>query len=436
MNSNLPESESAYARACDVLVGGVNSPVRAFAAVGGTPRFVASAAGATITDIDGNELIDYVAGYGPAILGHAHPAVVEAVAKAATDGFCFGAPTEAETALAERVVSAVDSIEKVRFVSSGTEAVMSAIRLARGYTDRSSIIKFVGCYHGHADPLLVAAGSGATTLGVPSSPGVPQGATENTVLVGYNDLEAVVEYCDGNGDDLAAILVEPVAGNMGVVAPAPGFLAELRRLCDDHGILLIFDEVMTGFRVAPGGAQQIYGVRPDITTLGKVIGGGLPVGAFGASAEIMSRLSPEGPVYQAGTLSGNPLAMAAGLATLEQTARSGFYAQLERTSAQLERGLRAAAERAGLGGKVCLNRVGSMLCGFFTPGPVTDYDSATQSNTDTYAAWFHAMGAAGVNLAPAQFEAMFVSSAHNETHVQRTLEAAADGFAAAANVME
>ncbi len=419
-----------------VLVGGVNSPVRAFAGVGGTPRFIASASGARLIDVDGNEYVDYVGGYGPAILGHAHPAVVEAVVKAARDGFCFGAPTEAETALAERVVAAVDSIEKVRFVSSGTEAVMSAIRLARGFTERPTIVKFVGCYHGHADPLLVAAGSGATTLGVPSSPGVPEGATANTVLLAYNDIEAVAEFCEGAGDDVAAVIVEPIAGNMGVVPPQPGFLQGLRRLCDDWGILLIFDEVMTGFRVAYGGAQQLYGVRPDITTLGKVIGGGMPVGAFGARADIMGALSPEGPVYQAGTLSGNPLAMAAGLATLEQVAGSGFHDDLERTSAELEQGLRAAAAAAGLAERVCFNRVGSMQCGFFTPGPVTDYAGATSSDTEAFAAFFHAMLAAGVNLAPSQFEAAFVSAAHGKAEVEQTVAAAGEAFAAARNVID
>ncbi len=436
MSGRSAKSEAAFARARQVLVGGVNSPVRAFAAVGGAPRFIASARGARLTDLDGNEYVDYVCGYGPGILGHAHPAVVEAVVKAAEKGLCHGAPTEAETELAERVTAAVESVEKVRFVSSGTEAVMSAVRLARGATGRTKIVKFAGCYHGHADPLLVAAGSGATTLGVPSSPGVPPGATSDTLLLGYNDLAGVEQAFADHGRSIAAVLVEPVAGNMGVVPPAEGFLEGLRQMCSRHGSLLVFDEVMTGFRLAPGGAQQRCGVRADLTALGKVIGGGMPVGAFGGPGEIMKHLAPEGPVYQAGTLSGNPLAMAAGLATLRQLERPGFYDELERRSGELEAGLRQAAGSAGLTGRVCFNRVGSMLCGFFTPGAVTDYASATASNTRAYAAFFHAMLAAGVNLAPSQYEAMFVSAAHGQAEIAATLSAARQAFAAAANVME
>ena len=430
------QSEAAFRHAREVLVGGVNSPVRSFSAVGGTPRFIARAAGCRLTDLDGKEYVDYVCGYGPAILGHAHPKVVEAIAAAAGRGSCYGAPTEAETRLAEMIVQAVASVEKLRFVSSGTEAVMSAIRLARGATGRDKVVKFIGGYHGHADCLLVAAGSGATTLGVPSSPGVPAGVTADTILLPYNDLPAAERALAAEGGHVAAVLVEPVAGNMGVVPPADGFLPGLRELCDRHGALLILDEVMTGFRLAPGGAQQLYGVRADLTTLGKIIGGGLPVGAFGGSRGIMANLAPEGKVYQAGTLSGNPVTMAAGIATLEALQGEGFYEALERCSAALEAGLRRAAAKAGLDGKVCLNRVGSMLCCFFTPGPVTDYASATASDTRAFAAYFGAMLAAGVNLAPSQYEAMFVSAAHGEDDIAATVAAAGDAFKAAANLMD
>jgi len=438
------KSQAAFERARRVLVGGVNSPVRAFTAVGGTPPVIARARGARITDVDGNTYVDYVCGYGPAILGHCPQPVVAAVTKAIRHGDSFGAPTEYETRLAEMIVEAMPSIQKVRFTSSGTEAVMSAVRLARGATGRSKIIKCIGCYHGHADALLVSAGSGATTLGVPSSPGVPAGAVADTLLVPYNDLAAARAAAESVRGQLAAVLVEPVAGNMGVVASAPGYLAGLRRLCDEHGALLIFDEVMTGFRVAYGGAQGLYGVRADLTALGKIIGGGLPVGAFGGSAEVMTHLAPEGPVYQAGTLSGNPAAMAAGIATLEALQKEGFYQRLERTSAALEEGMRQAAAQAGLGprrdelrggvpigGKVCFNRVGSMLTCFFTPGPVVDYASSTASDTRAFAAYFQAMLQRGVYLAPSQYEAMFVSAAHGEHEIRCTTEAATDAFAAA-----
>ena len=437
MTSQRPiqRSQRAYDRACRVLVGGVNSPVRAYAAVGGTPRFIASGRGSRLIDIDGNEYIDYVCGYGPGILGHAHPQVVEAVIAAAREGFCYGAPTEAETELAERVAEAFESIEKVRFVSSGTEAVMSAIRLARGVTGRSKIVKFIGCYHGHADSLLVAAGSGATTLGVPASPGVPAGATADTILLPYNDTDAVAEAFERHGQEIAAVLVEPVAGNMGVVPPVEGFLETLRGLCDQAGALLVFDEVITGFRLAAGGAQELFGIRADLTTLGKVIGGGLPVGAYGGPAELMAHLAPEGPVYQAGTLAGNPIAMAAGLATLDATRGKGFYEQLERRSAALAEGLCRAAEKAGLAGRVCVQRVGSMLSVFFTPGPVVDYESATAGHARAFSAYFHAMLAAGVNLAPSPYEAMFVSAAHGEADIAQTISAAEAAFAAAARLM-
>ena len=435
MPRRTEKSEAAFDRARKVLVGGVNSPVRAFSAVGGSPPIIAKAQGCHITDIDGNTYIDYVGSYGPAILGHAPEAIVTAISKAVRHGTSYGAPTEIETHLAEAVVAAVASIEKVRFVSSGTEAVMSAIRLARAVTGRERIVKCVGCYHGHADALLVAAGSGATTLGVPSSPGVPAGATQDTLLVPYNDLAAVQSAFEGHAGQVAAVLIEPVGGNMGVVPPGDGYLAGLREICDDHGALLIFDEVMTGFRLANGGAQALYDVRPDVTTLGKIIGGGLPVGAFGASAEIMSQLSPDGPVYQAGTLSGNPVAMSAGLATLQALQEPGFYEELEAKSSELALGLESAVREADLVGKVCLNRVGSMMCCFFCPPPVRDYESATASNTKAFATFFHEMLDAGVNIAPSQYEAMFVSAAHTDADIERTVEAAGEALAAAAKKM-
>ena len=434
LKDRTSKSRAAFERARRVLVGGVNSPVRAYAAVGGSPVFVATAAGAHVTDVDGNTYVDYVGSYGPAILGHAPAAVVTAIQKAVPRGTSYGAPTEAETRLAEAVAAAVGSVEKVRFVSSGTEAVMTAVRLARGATGRSRIVKCIGGYHGHADAMLVSAGSGAATLGVPSSPGVPAGATADTLLVPYNDPRAAEEAFTAAAGDVAAMLVEPVAGNMGVVPPAPGYLRALRELCDRHGALLIFDEVMTGFRVAYGGAQALYGVRPDITTLGKIIGGGLPVGAVGAPADIMKHLAPEGPVYQAGTLSGNPAAMAAGLATLEVLQGEGFYERLERRSADLAAGLEQAARDAGLDGRVCFNRVGSMLCCFFAPPPVTDYAGASRSDLGAFAAWFRAMLGAGVFLPPSQYEALFVSAAHDEGDIDRTVEAARTGFRAAAGV--
>ena len=431
MSWRTDKSEKAFKRAGKVLVGGVNSPVRAFTAVGGTPPVIGKAAGSKITDVDGNTYVDYVGSYGATILGHAPEIIVTAIGKAVRHGTSYGAPTEGETKLAEALAQAVGSIEKVRFVSSGTEAVMSAVRLARGATGRDGIVKCIGCYHGHADSLLVAAGSGATTLGAPSSPGVPAGATADTLLVPYNDLQAMMAAFNDSGDQIAAVLVEPVAGNMGVVAPAPGYLAGLRELCDSHGSLLIFDEVMTGFRVAYGGAQELYGVRPDITTLGKVIGGGLPVGAFGASAEIMDQLAPVGRVYQAGTLSGNPAAMAAGLAALAALREEGVYERLEATSAALAGALAEAAAEAGLADKVCFNRVGSMLCCFFTPGPVTDYATATASNARAFSAFFASMLAGGIYMAPSQYEAMFVSAAHDKADVAATAAAAAGAFSEA-----
>ena len=435
MPRRTEKSEAAFERAKKTLVGGVNSPVRSFAAVGGAPPVIAQGMGSTISDVDGNTYVDYVGSYGPAILGHAAEGVITAITKAIHRGTSYGAPTELETRLAEAAVAAVPSIEMIRFVSSGTEAVMSAVRLARGATGRDKIVKFIGCYHGHSDALLVSAGSGATTLGMPSSPGVTPGTTGDTLLVGYNDLEAVASVLKANKGLVAAVLVEPVAGNMGVVPPAEGFLAGLRDLCDEDGAVLIFDEVMTGFRVAYGGAQALYGVSPDLTTMGKVLGGGMPVGAVGGGADIMQQLAPSGPIYQAGTLSGNPAAMAAGLATLELIRAEGFYEALEATSAALGAGLARAAEQAGIAEKVCFNRVGSMLCCFFTPGPVRDYDSATAASTEAFAAFFHAMLDAGVYIAPSQYEAMFVSGAHTDDDVALTCRAARDAFSAAADVI-
>ena len=421
----MTRSDELFARAKAVIPGGVSSPVRAFKAVGGSPLFVARAEGARIWDADGRAFLDYVGSWGPMILGHAHPAVVEAVREAAGRGTSYGAPCAAEVELAERIVRLVPSVEKLRFVSSGTEATMSALRVARGFTGRRKILKFDGCYHGHADSLLVAAGSGVATLGIPGSPGVPAGTVADTLVAPFNDRAAVEAVFQAHGAELAAVIVEPVCGNMGTVAPKPGYLEALRELTSRSGSVLIFDEVMTGFRLAPGGAQQLYGLRPDMTCLGKIMGGGLPAAAYGGRAEIMATVAPDGPVYQAGTLSGNPLAMAAGLAVLDQLAPAS-YATLETRSARLEEGLRRAARDAGV--VVVINRVGSMLTVFFGAGAVTDYASAKQSDTQRFARFFHAMLARGVYLPPAQFEAAFVSLAHGEAEIDETLAAAALAF--------
>ncbi len=423
----VTRSRAAFAAARKVLPGGVDSPVRAFKAVGGTPIFVRSARGARVTDVDGNTRIDYVGSWGPLIAGHAPPAVVRAVADAAKRGTSYGAPTELETALAREVCRAYPSIERVRFVSSGTEAAMSAVRLARGVTKRDRIVKFEGGYHGHGDSMLVRAGSGAMTFGVPTSPGVPAALAELTFTLPYNNLEAVRDLCGRHGGEIAAVVVEPVAGNMGVVPPAPGFLEGLRELTREHGILLVFDEVITGFRVAYGGAQARFGVRPDLTVLGKIIGGGLPVGAYGGPEAVMSQLAPDGPIYQAGTLSGNPLAMSAGLALLELLRKPGTYAGLEGKSDALARGLLAAAKAAHV--PVTLNRVGSMMTLFFAEGPVTDCASANRSDTARYARWFRGMLDRGVCLPPAQFEAFFVSLAHTYADIGRTVRAAHEALA-------
>ena len=409
-----------------VLVGGVNSPVRAFKGVGRHPFFVKSGRGAVITDADGNELIDYVLSWGPLVLGHAHPHVIEAVTKALEKGSSFGIPTEAETCLAERIIKHYPSIQKIRLVNSGTEATMSAVRLARGYTGRDLVVKIEGCYHGHVDGLLVKAGSGLATFGVPTSPGIPAAYAQCTVTAPYNDLEAVRDLFDRHGDKIACLIIEPVVGNAGVILPAPGYLEGLRETTARHGALLIFDEVMTGFRVAMGGAQQRYGVKSDLTTLGKVIGGGLPVGASGGRADIMDRLSPTGPVYQAGTLAGNPLATAAGLATLDVLEQAGVFESTEAGLTRLSRGLAEIAREASIA--VYQTQAGSMGCLFFHDGPVRDYADAAKSDSKRYAKFFWGMLERGVYLAPSQFEACFTSSAHDTTIIDRTLEAARAAF--------
>jgi glutamate-1-semialdehyde 2,1-aminomutase len=415
-------SRRLYEEACQVIPGGVNSPVRSGRAVGMTPLFIREARGSRIVDEDGNEYIDYVASWGPLILGHAHPGVVEAVRTAAGKGTSYGIPTELELRMARMVVEMVPSIEMVRMVNSGTEATMSAVRLARGVTGRGKVVKFNGCYHGHVDSLLVKSGSGVATLGIPGSPGIPHEVARDTVSIRYNDLGAVREVMDAMGGEVAAIIVEPVAANMGVVLPREGFLAGLRELCTQHGALLIFDEVITGFRLAEGGAQQVYGVMPDLTCLGKIIGGGLPVGAYGGKREIMARMAPSGDVYQAGTLSGNPLAMSAGLATLQVLKEEGIHEQLESRAAYLAMGMAQAADAAGV--KVFQTRVGSIGCAFFTDRVVQDFETAQSSDTRAYAAFFQEMLKRGVYLAPSQFEAFFISAAHSQDDLDRTIEAA------------
>jgi glutamate-1-semialdehyde 2,1-aminomutase len=422
-------SEELFSRAKAVIPGGVSSPVRAFKAVGGSPLFVARAESARFWDEDGRAFVDYVGSWGAMILGHSHPVVVEAVRQALARGTSYGAPCAGEVELAERITRHVPSVEKVRFVSSGTEATMSALRVARGFTGRRKILKFDGCYHGHADSLLVAAGSGVATLGIPGSPGVPEGTVADTIVIPFNDAAALDAAFKAHGADLAAVIVEPVCGNMGTVAPAAGYLKALREITERHGTLLVFDEVMTGFRLALGGAQALYGIRPDMTCLGKIVGGGLPAAAYGGRSDVMAVVAPDGPVYQAGTLSGNPLAMAAGVAMLDELAKPGIYEALEARSARLEEGLRRAARDAGI--VVTLNRVGSMITVFFCEGPVTDYATAKASDTKRFARFFHAMLERGVYLPPAQFEAAFVSLAHGDAEIAATLEAAAPAFAAA-----
>jgi len=411
-----------FQKAMRVMPGGVNSPVRAFRAVGREPVFIKSAKGARVTDVNGKSYIDYVGSWGPMIVGHAHEEVIEAVVEAARNGTSFGAPTEKETELAEMVISAVPSIEMVRMVNSGTEATMSAIRLARGHTGRDLILKFEGCYHGHADSLLVKAGSGVETLGLPDSPGVPAPLANLTLTAPFNDLSAVEQFFQEHPREIACVILEPVVGNMGVLPPEPGFLEGLRKLCDADGAVLIFDEVMTGFRVAYGGAQERFGVTPDLTTLGKVIGGGLPVGAYGGKKEIMEKVAPAGPIYQAGTLSGNPLAMSAGIATLKILQRPGTYEQLEEKSKKLADGLSQVAESAGV--ETTSNRVGAMFSMFFTNQKVGNYETAKTSDTERFAAYFGTMLDEGVYIAPSQFEAGFMSLAHTDADIAQTLSAA------------
>jgi glutamate-1-semialdehyde 2,1-aminomutase len=419
-------SQQLFQEAQKSIPGGVNSPVRAFRSVGSDPLFITKASGSRICDADGNEFIDYVGSWGPMILGHCHPQVVDAIKKAVESGSSFGAPTELEITLARMVIEAVPSVEMVRMVSSGTEATMSAIRLARGYTGRDKILKFSGCYHGHADSLLVKAGSGAATFGVPDSPGVPADFAKNTLTAEFNSLDSVKELVKSNKGEIACIIVEPIAGNMGTVPPAEGFLEGLRSICTDEGIVLIFDEVMTGFRVAYGGAQELYGVTPDMTTLGKIIGGGLPVGAFGGKKEIMENLSPSGGVYQAGTLSGNPLAMTAGIETLKLLKRDGFYKELEEKSAYLANGIAKAAKDAGY--LIYSTRVGSMFCAFFTNVEVRDWPTAAACDTRAFAKYFRLMLEQGIYLAPSQFETAFVSIAHSNEDMDKTINAAKKAF--------
>ncbi|MFC3748213.1 glutamate-1-semialdehyde 2,1-aminomutase [Paenibacillus sp. GCM10012306] len=412
-------SRKAFDEAKQYIPGGVNSPVRAFKSVGLTPVYVDHAAGSRIYDIDGNTFIDYVCSWGPLIMGHAHPEVVQALQETAAKGTSFGAPTLLETEMAKIVVERVPSVDIVRMVNSGTEATMSAIRLARGYTGRSKILKFEGSYHGHADSLLIKAGSGVATLGLPDSPGVPEGVAANTITVPYNDLESVKVAFERFGEEIAAIIVEPIAGNMGVVLPQPGFLEGLREVTTNYGALLIFDEVMTGFRVNRSCAQGLFGITPDLTCFGKVIGGGLPVGAYGGKREIMEQMAPSGPIYQAGTLSGNPLAMAAGFTTLKLLTPE-VYDHLERMGARLEEGLKRNAEEVGI--PLTINRVGSMVCPFFTEGPVVNYDTAKASSLDTFRRYFGEMLNRGINVPPSQFEGMFVSAAHSEQDIDDTIE--------------
>jgi glutamate-1-semialdehyde 2,1-aminomutase len=419
------KSEMLFSKALELMPGGVNSPVRAFRGVGGTPLFIRQASGATITDVDGKTYIDYVGSWGPMILGHADPEVIEAVREAATQGTSFGAPNELEIQLAEEIVDAVPSIEMVRMVSSGTEATMSAIRLARGATGRDKLVKFEGCYHGHGDSLLVKAGSGVATLGLPDSPGVPATLAQNTITVPFNNGEALTRVFDEH-KEIAAVIIEPVVGNMGCVPPKTGYLQTVRDICSKNDTLLIFDEVMTGFRVARGGAQELYGIKPDITTLGKIIGGGLPVGAYGGSKDLMRNVAPAGPIYQAGTLSGNPLSMAAGLVTLRRLRDTSVYRQLDRATKKLCDGLADAARSANV--KNTINRVGSMWTGFFTTDEVTDWSSADKCDRQLYGRFFHAMLSEGIYLAPSQFEAAFVSLAHTDEVIERTVEAARKSF--------
>jgi glutamate-1-semialdehyde 2,1-aminomutase len=420
---NTEKSKIAFQKSCAIIPGGVNSPVRAFKSVGGQPVFIGKGKGSKITDIDGNTYIDFISSWGPLILGHAYPPIVEAIQKAAELGTSYGAPTLQETEMAELIINMVPSVEMVRMVSSGTEATMSAIRLARGVTGRSKILKFAGCYHGHGDSFLIKAGSGALTLGLPDSPGVPESIAKDTLTANYNDLPSVEKIFAEFGQEIAAIIVEPVAANMGVVLPSAGFLEGLRAISNTHGALLIFDEVITGFRLSPGGAQQYYGVMPDITTLGKIIGGGLPVGAYGGKKEIMEQLAPVGPIYQAGTLSGNPLAMAAGIEMLKTLKNNpSIYIELERRAAMLEKGLKENLQKSG--NKGIINRVGSIMTLFFTDlAKVESFDEVMTSDKIKYAQYFGLALESGVYLAPSQFEAAFISNAHSDEEIETTIAA-------------
>ncbi|MBW2064534.1 MAG: glutamate-1-semialdehyde 2,1-aminomutase [Deltaproteobacteria bacterium] len=415
-------SKALFDRARKVIPGGVNSPVRAGKAVGVDPPFIKSGKGCVLSDVDGNQYIDYVCSWGPMILGHGHPEVLEALKQSIPAGTSFGAPMELEVEMAETIKQMIPSVEMVRMVNSGTEATMSAIRLARGYTGREKIIKFEGCYHGHVDSLLVSAGSGVATFAIPGCPGVPRDLAGHTISLPFNDLDAVTHAMNKYGRDMAAIIVEPIPGNMGVIVPKPEFLRRLRELCSDAGALLIFDEVISGFRVRPGGAQELYGIAPDLTCLGKIIGGGLPVGAYGGKREIMENMAPQGNIYQAGTLSGNPLAMAAGLATLKILRQGSIYEELEKKGELLFRGLKEAASSAGVDAVV--NRVGSMGTLFFTREPVTDFESASASNREVFRRFYSRMLDQGIYLAPSPFEAWFVSTAHEEEHIHKTIDCA------------
>jgi glutamate-1-semialdehyde 2,1-aminomutase len=419
---NLSNSKKLYERAAKLIPGGVNSPVRACQSVGADPLFIDRADGCLIVDADGNRYIDYIGSWGPMILGHRHPAVIEAISAVLERGTSFGAPTDLEVQLAQMVTDAVPSVEIVRMVNSGTEASMSAVRLARGITQREIIIKFDGCYHGHADTLLVAAGSGVATLGIPGSPGIPDSISQHTLSLPYNDVDALTQVMAEKGDSVAAIIVEPVAGNMGLVAPQKGFLDVLRKMCDRYGSILIFDEVMTGFRVAYGGAQTLFGVSPDLTCFGKIIGGGLPVGAYGGKRDLMAQIAPQGSVYQAGTLSGNPVAMAAGIATLEQIQKDGFYEALDQKAEQLLSGLEKVARKAAI--PVQAQRIGSMLGFFFNDRPVHNFDDAKTSDLEKFSAFYNGMRREGIYIAPSQFEALFISAAHGTEHIEATLDAA------------
>lgn len=421
------DSKKLFKQALNVIPGGVNSPVRACRSVGIDPIFIDHAFGCFVYDVDGNCYIDYVGSWGPMILGHRHSQVIKAISAVLERGTSFGAPTDLEIELAEMVIAAIPSMEMVRMVNSGTEATMSAIRLARGFTGRDRIIKFDGCYHGHADTLLVQAGSGVATLGIPGSPGVPESFVAHTLSLPYNDIETIQKVMDEQGEKIACIIVEPVAGNMGLVAPVDGFLNTLRELTEKTGSLLIFDEVMTGFRVAYGGAQSLYDISPDISTLGKIIGGGLPVGAYGGRQDVMAHIAPQGPVYQAGTLSGNPVAMAAGIATLKEIRQPGFYDALDEKSERLTAGLRFSAEQIGI--EVSVDRVGSMAGLFFTGSEVKNFEDAKKSDLEMFAAYYRGMLQRGIYLAPSQFEALFVSSAHNNEYIDQTIRAAAEVFA-------